>query len=335
MGETNRRIVLVERPTEAVQSTHFRLEQGNRTPCPEECVVVRNLYFSIDPTIRDWMDERKSYLPPIAIGAPIRSGVLGEVVESRVDGWRAGDLTATLGTWEEYSVVHKRMLGRKIVPVEGVPLTGQLSVLGGNGLTAYYGMCEVGKPESGETVLVSAAAGGVGSVAGQIARIHGARVVGVAGSDEKCAWLVDELSFDAAFNYKREDLCDAIRRTCPDGVDVFFDNVGGQILNAALAHINLHARVVLCGAISQLGAKMLPPGPANYVYLLTKRATMRGFVTMDYASRWSETSATLADWVREDKLRWRDHIVDGLENAPAALIGLFAGDNIGKMLVRV
>ncbi len=335
MSEPNRRIVLAERPTAAVEARHFRLETGTRPACPEGCAIVRNHYLSIDPTIRDWMDERKSYLPPIALGAPIRSGAMGEVVESKLPDWKPGDIAATLGTWEDFSVVDGRMMGRKITPIDGVPLSAQLGVLGGNGLTAYYGMVEVGAPEPGQTVLVSAAAGGVGSIAGQIARIEGARAVGIAGSDEKCAWLVDELGYSAAINYKRENLYDAIRAACPDGVDVFFDNVGGEVLNAALAHINVGARVVLCGAISQLGAKKLPPGPANYVFLLTRRATMRGFVTMDYVQRWTETSAVLADWVQSGELRWRDHIVEGLENAPSALLGLFAGDNIGKMLVRL
>ncbi len=304
------------------------------SPGPGE-VLLKNLYLSIDPAIRGWMSDAKSYLPPIQIGAPIRSGTLSEIVESNADGWRVGQVVQALATWESYSVVPVAQLHGRVRAIEGIPLPSMLSVLGGNGLTAYFGLLEVGQPKEGETVLVSAAAGGVGSIAGQIARIKGCRTVGLTGSDEKCAWLTDELGYHAALNYKTADLRVALRETCPRGIDVFFDSVGGEILNTVLTRLNRRGRVALCGAISQINATEPPPGPSNYLQLLAKSARMEGFTTLDFARHYDEARADLARWIREGKLHYRDEIVEGLDEAPSHLLRLFSGEHRGKLMVKL
>lgn len=304
------------------------------TPGPGE-VLLKNLYFSIDPAIRGWMSDAKSYLPPIQIGEPIRSGTLAQIVESNAQGWPVGQIVQTLATWESYSVVPAQQLHGKVKAVEGIPLASMLSVLGGTGLTAYFGLLEVGQPKEGETVLVSAAAGGVGSIVGQIARIKGCRAVGLTGSDDKCAWLTDELEYDAAVNYRTSDLRAALKEACPKGVDVFFDNVGGEILNTVLTRLNRRGRVVLCGAISQINAPELPPGPSNYLQLLAKSARMEGFTTLDFARRYDEARADLARWIREGRLQYRDEIVEGIDQAPSHLLRLFSGEHRGKLMVKL
>jgi NADPH-dependent curcumin reductase CurA len=297
--------------------------------------LLKNLYLSIDPAIRGWMSDAKSYLPPIEIGSPIRSGTLSQVVESNAEDWPVGQIVQALATWEAYSVVPHESLHGKVKPVEGVPLPSMLSVLGGNGLTAYFGLLEVGEPKEGETVLVSAAAGGVGSIVGQVARIKGCQAVGLTGTDEKCAWLTDELGYDAAINYKSADLKLALKEACPKGVDVFFDSVGGEILDTSLTRLNRRGRVVLCGAISQINAPELPPGPSNYLQLLAKSARMEGFTTLDFARRYDEARSELADWIREGRLRYRDEIVEGIDEAPAHLLRLFSGHHRGKLMVKL
>ncbi len=303
-------------------------------PGPGE-VLLRNLYLSIDPAIRGWMSDAKSYLPPIELGDSIRSGTLSEVVESNAEGWEPGDLVRALAAWESYSVVPVRNLHGKVRPIEGVPLSSMLSVLGGTGLTAYFGLLHVGRPRAGETVLVSAAAGGVGSIVGQLAKIRGCRAVGLTGTDDKCNWIVDELGYDVAINYKTADLKAALGEACPDGVDVFFDSVGGEILNTVLTRIRYHGRVVICGAMSQINARELPPGPSNYLQLLAKSARMEGFTTLDFATRYDDARQELAKWIAEGKIVHRDDVVEGLERAPAHLLRLFTGDHRGKLMVEI
>ena len=298
-------------------------------------VLLRNLYLSIDPAIRGWMSDAKSYLPPIAIGAPIRSGTLSQIVESNADGWPVGQIVQALAGWETYSVVSSRMLHGKVKAIDGIPLSTMLSVLGGTGLTAYFGLLEVGKPMEGETVLVSAAAGGVGSIVGQIAKIQGCRVVGLTGSDEKCAWLTDELGYDGAINYRTANLRLALGEACPKGIDVFFDSVGGEILNTVLTRLNYRGRVVVCGAISQINEAELPPGPSNYLQLLAKSARMEGFTTLDFARRYDEAREDLARWIRQGKIRYRDEIVEGIDKAPSHLLRLFSGEHRGKLMVKL
>ena len=305
-----------------------------RVPAAGE-VLLKNLYLSIDPAIRGWMSEAKSYLPPIGIGEPIRSGALSEIIESNAKGWSVGQVVQALAAWESYSVVSSRMLHGKVRRIEGIPLSTMLSVLGGTGLTAYFGLLAVGEPRKGETVLVSAAAGGVGSIVGQIATLKGCRAVGLTGSDEKCSWLTEELGYDAAINYKTTNLRSAVDEACPNGVDVFFDSVGGEILNTALTRLNHHGRVVVCGAISQINEAKLPPGPSNYLQLLAKSARMEGFTTLDFASRFDEARADLARWIREGRICYRDDIVEGLDEAPTHLLRLFSGEHRGKLLVKL
>jgi NADPH-dependent curcumin reductase CurA len=298
-------------------------------------VLLKNLYLSIDPAIRGWMSEAKSYLPPIQIGEPIRSGTLSQIVASNAEGWPVGQIVQALAAWESYSVVNARSLHGKVRDFEGIPLPAMLSVLGGTGLTAYFGLLDVGRPKEGETVLVSAAAGGVGSIVGQIAKIKGCRVVGLTGSDDKCAWLLDELGYDVAINYKAAHLGSALKEASPNGIDVFFDSVGGEILNMVLARLNYRARVAVCGAISQINATELPPGPSNYLQLLAKSARMEGFTTLDFARRYDEARAELAHWIREGKIRYRDDIVEGLHRAPSHLLRLFSGEHRGKLMVKL
>ena len=331
----NRQVLLTQRPVGEPSPADFETAEGPiGEPGPGE-VLLKNLYLSIDPAIRGWMSDAKSYLPPIELGAPVRSGTLSQIVKSNAQGWPPGQIVQALAAWESYSVVPAAQLHGRVVPVEGVPLQSMLSVLGGTGLTAYFGLLEVGQPKAGETVLVSAAAGGVGSIVGQIARIKGCRAVGLTGSDEKCRWLTDELGYDAALNYRTVDLRLALKEVCPKGVDVFFDSVGGSILDTVLTRINRRARVALCGAISQINATSLPPGPRNYLQLLAKSARMEGFTTLDFADRYDEARADLAAWIREGKLRYRDEIVEGIENAPSHLLRLFSGEHRGKLMVKL
>jgi NADPH-dependent curcumin reductase CurA len=327
--------LLKKRPVGVPTAADFQAgESPIATPGPGD-VLLKNLYLSIDPAIRGWMSDAKSYLPPIEIGAPIRSGTLSQIISSNAEGWPVGQIVQALAAWESYSVVSARHLHGRVATIEGIPLASMLSVLGGNGLTAYFGLLEVGQPQEGETVLVSAAAGGVGSIVGQVARIKGARAVGLTGTDEKCAWLTNELGYHAAVNYKTADLRTALKEACPNGIDVFFDSVGGGILNTVLTRLNRRGRVVLCGAISQINATELPPGPSNYLQLLAKSARMEGFTTLDFAQRYDEARADLAKWIREDELHYRDEIVEGIEKAPEHLLRLFSGDHRGKLMVKL
>ena len=335
MTEPNRQIVLRRRPEGVPSQDDFESREAPSPTVRDGEVRLRNLYLSIDPAIRGWMSEAKSYLPPIAIGEPIRSGTLSQIVESKAEAWPVGEIVQALATWESCSVVPASHLHGKVRPIEGIPLPSMLSVLGGTGLTAYFGLLEVGQPRCGETVVVSAAAGGVGSIVGQIAGIRGCRTVGLTGSDDKCAWLRDALGYHEAINYKKADLRAALREACPGGVDVYFDSVGGAILDTLLTRLNRGARVALCGAISQINEAALPPGPRNYLQLLAKSARMQGFTTLDFADRYDEARDELATWIRRGELRYRDEIIEGLENAPSHLLRLFTGRHRGKLMVKL
>jgi NADPH-dependent curcumin reductase CurA len=330
MSSRNHRITLAKRPIGEVTDDCFAADD---VPVPEPGpgeALVEVAWLSIDPTIRGWM-AYDTYLPAIEIGAPIRGGGLGTVIESHNDALPVGATVFGMTGWQQYAVVGR---GAIIVP-ENVPPEAALSVFGTTGLTAYFGLLEIGRPEQGETVLVSGAAGAVGSVVGQIAKVKGCRAVGIAGSDEKCRWIVEDLGFDAAINYKTDDVARAIGETCPDGVDVYFDNVGGDILEAAIAHLALRGRIVLCGAISQYNDEVPRPGPRTLPMLISKRGRMEGFIILDYFSRTREAVADLAPWVNEGKIQYATDVVDGLDNAPGALNRLFTGANMGKVMVRL
>ncbi len=330
MTSTNHRITLARRPVGAVGPDCFAGDDAPLpAPGPGEALVEVG-WLSIDPTIRGWMAQ-DTYLPAIEIGAPIRSGGLGRVIESNLDTLPVGATVFGMLGWQQYAIVDG---SARVIP-EGIDPEAALSVFGVTGLTAYFGLLDVGAPRSGETVLVSGAAGATGSVAGQIARIKGCRVVGIAGTAEKCTWLTDELGFDAAINYRTEDVRAAIGDACPHGVDVFFDNVGGDILEAALDHLAIRGRVVLCGAIAQYNDTEPRPGPHNLLNLIVQRGRMEGFIVLDYLDRADEAIGELAGWVLGGELRYAVDVVDGLDQAPAALDRLFTGANTGKVLVRL
>lgn len=331
----NRRIVLARRPVGEVQAEDLRYVE-EPLPLPnDDQILVRNLYISLDPATRGWMDDKASYMKPIPIDGVMLSAGLAVVESSPFEDWKAGDLVAGLFGWEEYSILTRQQMARRAGTHEGLPLSYELGVLGGNGLTAYIGLHKIGLPKPGETVLVSAASGAVGSIVGQLAKIHGCRVVGITGGAAKADMLVETLGFDAAVDYKNGRLYEDLRAACPEGVDVYFDNVGGEILDVALTRINVHARVVLCGAIAQINETALPPGPKNYIRLLARRARMEGFITLDYAREWNEISEILAKHVLRGEIKVLEEVVEGLEAIPQAFARLFRGEKIGKLVVKV
>ncbi|CAN5417180.1 NADP-dependent oxidoreductase [soil metagenome] len=335
MTGTSRRLVLARRPEGMVDDSVVRVET---VPVPEPGpgeAVVRVTHLSIDPTIRTWMDDAPGYLPPIEIDAVIRSGGIGEVVATNSDAYAVGDTVFGMLGWQDHAVVGGPDSMAQVVPGEVDP-NAALSVFGTTGMTAYFGLLDVGQPKEGDTVVVSGAAGATGSVVGQIAKAKGAgQVIGIAGTDEKCAWLVDELGFDGAINYKTGDVAAELRRLCPDGIDVYFDNVGGEILDICLSQLAMKARVVCCGAISAYNDRGSAYGLTNYFSLITKRARMEGFLILDYLDRFGEAQGEMLGWVLDGKVKHAVHVVDGLEHATDALNLLFTGGNTGKVIVKI
>jgi len=332
----NRQWLLAKRPQGIVGRSNFEYAE---TPIPEPAdgqVLVRNLFLSFDPTQRGWMEDRESYLPPVGLGEPMRAGSIGQVIESKNSDFSKGDIVQTTGGWQDFTIAspNEGPMGLSKVP-DGIPPEMMMSVLGVTGLTAYFGLLDLGMPKEGETVLVSGAAGATGSIAGQIAKIKGCRVVGIAGGPEKCKWLIDEAGFDDAIDYKSEDVDARIFETCPNKVDVFFDNVGGDILEAALNHINLKARVVLCGGISGYNATAPIPGPSNIMNLVIMRARMEGFIVIDYMPRAAEAVADMMGWIQAGQLSYQVDLQEGFDNIPDTLNRLFTGQNIGKQLLKI
>jgi len=329
----NRQFLLAGRPVGPVLPEHFSYrEVGIPEPAGGEA-QVRNFLVSIDPAMRGWMVNRADYVAPLNIGDVMRASCVARVTRSRRPDLAEGDLLVGSFGWQDYSIVNGPSVYSRVDL--SLPPSASLSLLGTTGYTAYFGMHEIGGPKPGETVVVSGAAGAVGSVAGQIARINGARVIGIAGSDEKCRWLMDFCGFDASINYKTDDVGTRLTELAPRGIDVYFDNVGGEILDLALARLANHARVVLCGGISRSLKSGPIPGPTNYFNLVFRRAKMQGFIVLDFASRFPEAAAALSPWVRSGKLKYAEHIVDGFERLPEALAGIFRGENIGKQIVRI
>jgi NADPH-dependent curcumin reductase CurA len=306
-------------------------------PAPEPAegqFQVRLEYLSLDPAMRGWMNEGRSYVPPVGIGEVMRAGGLGRVTESRHPDYETGQLVSGMFGVQRYAVSDGR--GVTKVDTSLAPAPVHLGALGMTGLTAYFGLLDVGRPQPGQTVVVSGAAGAVGSIAGQIARIKGCRVIGIAGGPAKCAWLTEELGFDAAIDYKAGALRAELGRHAPDGIDVYFDNVGGEILDEALRRLARGARVVICGAISQYNAEQPPRGPANYMQLLVMRASMTGFLVFDYAGRYPEGISRLAEWLRAGALRSREDVVRaGLHEFPEVFLRLFRGENVGKLILEL
>ena len=331
---TNRQYFLDSRPEGLPTATNVPFRDVPVAEPADGEVVLQNLYISLDPAIRGWMGDDPNYIEPIVLGDAVRSTVIGRVVKSASPDFAVGDVAQVMGGWENYTTVPTAMCA-KLDESMGVPLSLFLGVLGPTGLTAYFGLLDVGRPKAGETVLVSAAAGAVGSIVGQIAKMQGCRVVGLAGSDDKCAWLEGELGFDAAINYRTcGDYAAAIKAACPEGVDVYFDNVGGEILDAALMCLNKYARVAVCGWISTYNIADAP-GPKNLWQLVAESVTVQGFVVIDYLDRFEEGIGQLAEWVMGGKLKFREEVVDGLDNILPTFLRLFDGSNQGKLVVRI
>lgn len=329
----NRQWRLAARPVGDFKESDFTWHEEPVPALAEGQVLVRNIYLSLDPTNRIWAAQ-DSYLPAVPLGEVMRGFAIGVVEESRNDAFPVGTFVQGLLGWQLYYVGDGAGL-RPIQKIPGQPLLLYHSVLGPVGLTAYFGLLDVGRPKEGETLVVSAAAGAVGSLVGQIGKIHGCRVVGVAGGPEKCRWLVNRLKFDAAIDYKHENVAEALARHCPDGIDVYFDNVGGDILDAALARMNNFGRVVACGAISQYTAERPPAGPSNFLMVISKRLRIQGFIVLDYLPRAEEAVRPLLSWTMSGRLIYALDVVEGLENAPQAVQKLFDGSNMGKLVVAV
>lgn len=329
----NRQFRLAARPVGLPKRSDWNLTQEPvRDPGPGE-VLVKVLYLSLDPAMRGWMNEGRSYIEPVNIGDVMRAYGAGQVVASQNPAFSVGDhVTGAFGV-QEYAFSDGKGLNK--VDPKLLPLPVYLSALGVTGLTAYFGLLEVGQAKAGDTVVISGAAGATGMVAGQIAKIKGCRAVGIAGGPQKCAYLTKELSFDAAIDYKSEDVSKALHRHCPNGVDVYFDNVGGDILDAVLAQLARGARVVLCGAISQYNATTGIKGPSNYLSLLINSARMEGFIVFNYASRYGEAAREMAGWMAAGKLKSREDIVQGFETFPDTFLRLFRGENFGKLMLKL
>lgn len=297
-------------------------------------VLLRTIYLSLDPTNRIWMSDRDQYMPPVRIGDRMRGGNICAVERSRSDQFSPGDIVGYFGGWGTHSVAPASQL-RKMQTIPGVPLTAFQSVLGGTGITAWFGLKDVGRPKPGETVVVTSAAGATGSVASQLAKLEGCRVVGIAGGPEKCRWLTEELGLDGAIDYKNEDVGAALDRLCPDGIDVDFENVGGEIMDEIILRMNNHGRIALCGMISTYNDDGAARGPRDFAPVLMHRLRIEGFIITDYMDRASEAVEGLAKLIVEGKLKWQDHVDQGLENAVKSLEKLFTGGNHGKLMVQV
>jgi NADPH-dependent curcumin reductase CurA len=327
-------IHLKRRPKGMPEESDFeRVEVPIPEPADGE-VLVRNIYMSVDPYMRGRMDEYESYVAPYQLGEPLSGGCVGQVVESKDDSFQVGDYVIGSRGWREYFTAK----GKSLLPIDAsiAPISAFLGTVGMPGMTAYVGLLDIGQLKEGETVFVSAAAGAVGSVACQIAKLKGCRVVGSAGSAEKIEWLMDEVGIDAAFNYKEVGkIRRELKKLCPDGIDVYFENVGGEHLEAALQRMNIYGRVVMCGSISDYNDPIPPPGPRTLGFVVTKRLTLKGYIISDHYDRLPQFYADMKTWIDAGKIKWRETILEGLKNAPKAFIGLFKGDNVGKMLVQI
>jgi NADPH-dependent curcumin reductase CurA len=333
MGFVNHRFTLASRPVGIPKRTDWAYDEEAVRELQDGELLIRVLFISLDPAMRGWMNQSRSYVPPVAIGEVMRALALGRVVASKNPLFAVGKhVSGTFGV-QEYFISE----GKGLIEVDPrvAPLPTYLNVLGMTGMTAYFGLLETGQPQPGNTVVVSAAAGGVGSVVGQLAKIKGCRAVGIAGGADKCRYLISELGFDAAIDYKSEALSEALRKSCSQGINIYFDNVGGDILEAALANLARGARVVICGAISQYNNTGPMQGPRNYMSLLLNRAAMKGMLVFDYVGRYPQAVQEMAGWMSAGKLKSREDIVEGLETFPDTFLRLFRGENLGKLILKV
>ncbi len=329
----NKQIKLAHRPVGLPEKSTWNFEENPIPAIQEGEILVRIDYVSLDPAMRGWLNDTRSYIPPVQIGEVMRAGSVGEVIESKHEHFKEGDFVYGTGGVQQYIATDGK--GWVKVDPELAPLPMYLGTLGMPGFTAYFGLLDVGKPKEGDTVLVSGAAGAVGSIVGQIAKIKGCKVVGIAGGKEKCQYLVDKLGYDAAIDYKEENVREGIKQHCPKGIDVYFDNVGGEILDLALARLAMGARVVICGAISQYNNTTAIKGPSNYLSLLVNRATMQGFVVFDYSKRYGEAAKEMAQWIQAGKLYSKEHVESGIENFHDTFLKLFSGEKKGKLVLKV
>jgi NADPH-dependent curcumin reductase CurA len=333
MSTINHQVRLAARPVGLPKRSDFDFtEEPIRKPGDGE-VLVKVVYLSLDPAMRGWMREGRSYIPPVKLGDVMRAGGAGRVIESKHPDFKPGDFVGVTSGVQEYVTVS----GTQLTPFDLTlaPATAWLNVLGMPGMTGYFGLLDVGLAKSGETVVVSGAAGAVGQTVGQVARLIGARTIGIAGGAEKCRFVTEDLKYDVAIDYKAQDVGAALREACPNGIDVYFDNVGGEILDAALGRLAMKARIVICGAISQYNATQPTPGPSNYLSLLVNRARMEGMVVFDYAARYPEARAKMGAWLREGAMVSREDVVFGLDTFPETLLMLFDGKNFGKLVLQV
>lgn len=332
MPEANVQVLLAERPVGMVKKSHFKIVQTQLPELSQGQFLVRNHYLSLDPYMRGRMSEAKSYAQSVALGQVMVGGTVGEVVASRHPGFEAGDAVLGAFGWQLFGITD----GTGVSKIEDrrIPLSAHLGIMGMPGVTAYVGLLDIGRPESGETVVVSAASGAVGSVVGQIAKLKGCRAVGIAGGKDKCRFVIEELGLDACVDYKAEGAWEELVQATPDGIDVYFDNVGGPIFDTVLKRMNPFGRIPICGQISQYNT-LKPYGVRNLRIALIHRLTLRGFIISDHADRWADALAQIGQWLIEGRLKYRESIIQGLENAPAAFIGLFSGKNFGKQLVKL
>ena len=330
---SNTQIKLAKRPVGLPTADTFNIEK-NPIPVPAEGeVLLKTKYISLDPAMRGWMNDARSYIPPVGIGEVMRAGTVSEVVESKHGKYKVGDILVGNAGVQEYIATDTR--GYHQVDPRLAPLPVFLGTLGMPGFTGYFGLTRIGEPKAGETVLVSGAAGAVGSIVGQIAKIKGCRVVGIAGGKKKCDYVVNELGFDACIDYKAGNLRADLKAACPDRIDVYFDNVGGEILDLALARLNMHARIIICGAISQYNNTTPVKGPANYLSLLVSRAKMQGMVVFDYAKDYGIAAQEMAGWMQEGRLKSREDVYEGIENFHETFLRLFSGEKMGKLVLKV
>ncbi|TDI57997.1 MAG: NADP-dependent oxidoreductase [Alphaproteobacteria bacterium] len=335
-NDVNNQWVLAKRPVGMVKTTDFEQVESQIGEAKDGEITVKVTHIAFEPAMRGWINEGDSYVKGVEIGEVMRAQSVGEVIESKNDAYKEGDVVSGFFGWQEFSTLEPSasMFPIQVLP-EGVSPEMALSVLGITGLTAWGGMLEIGKPQEGDTVVVSGAAGATGNIAGQIAKIKGCRVIGIAGGPEKCQWLIDELGFDGAVDYKSENVSERLKELCPDGINIFFDNVGGKILEAALDNIATNARVVICGGIVGYNEEELPPGPRNYMQLVLTSSTMEGFLLGQFGPKLGQAAMELGQWVGEGKLKFTVDVQEGFDNVPQTFLRLFEGKNLGKQLCKV
>ncbi|GAC09882.1 NADP-dependent oxidoreductase [Paraglaciecola chathamensis] len=329
----NTQFLLAKRPVGTPTRENWEQVESDIPELGQNQVLVKIAYISLDPAMRGWMNDGKSYIAPVKIGEVMRASTVGEVISSTSPDYRKGDYVFGHGGVQQFVVSDAQDLHK--IDISIAPLERYLGVLGMPGMTAYFGLLNTGQPKEGETVVVSGAAGAVGTVVGQIAKLKGCTVIGIAGGKDKCQYLVDELGFDGAIDYKSENVKKALKAHCPKGVDVYFDNVGGEILDDVLTQIRMHARIVICGAISQYNNTTAVKGPSNYLSLLVNRARMEGIVVFDNVKHYGEAAEQMAKWISEGKLKAKEHVVKGIEHFPETLLMLFNGENTGKLVLKV